>query len=456
MQTCTWNGIVMTYTFKLARRLALAHMALAGLFLAACSSGDLGPAVPTLSGVQVLPDTAVLTPAQKVDFSSSGRMNDGSATPIDVRWSASGGTIDANGVYSAAAAPGTYRVVARSDLGYFADTSMVLVAPPGLKLVVVPASLVLAAGSAQHFTAYGRTPAGDSIPVPVTYRATGGSVADGGLYTAGGTPGTFRVIAALPDGSIADTADVTLVTSSAAAPSSASAGPNEPSGFTRLAEHDWSTAEQGGWYHDGERDRFRLLSESGAGGPRRFMRAPFFAGDGSSTTPVRIQKNIQSAQAGKLYWSFWLRISPNFQGHPTGTNKVNFAWMRGSNILFLSLEGVDAGPLTLMPRLQTHPTSDPREYFAPNQGASGTFSRGVWHRIEMLAVANTGSDRNGRIAVWLDGVKIEEYRDIRYVVAGEGHTWDYVDVTPLWGGGGGVVRQAMNMDYGPMYLSSAR
>ena len=40
----------------------------------------------------------------------------------------------------------------------------------------------------------------------VTYSATGGTISSGGLYTAGSTAGTFRVIAVQQGGTLADTA----------------------------------------------------------------------------------------------------------------------------------------------------------------------------------------------------------------------------------------------------------
>ncbi len=44
----------------------------------------------------------------------------------------------------------------------------------------------------------------------VTYSATGGTITTGGLYTAGSTAGTFRVIAVQQGGTLADTSAVTL------------------------------------------------------------------------------------------------------------------------------------------------------------------------------------------------------------------------------------------------------
>ena len=46
--------------------------------------------------------------------------------------------------------------------------------------------------------------------VAVTWSATGGTVSGSGLYTAGATPGTYRVIAVEQGGTKADTSSITV------------------------------------------------------------------------------------------------------------------------------------------------------------------------------------------------------------------------------------------------------
>ena len=56
----------------------------------------------------------------------------------------------------------------------------------------------------------GLSSAGDTMPVSTTFTATGGSVDSLGLYTAGSSAGTFRVVAAVSGSSVADTSTVTV------------------------------------------------------------------------------------------------------------------------------------------------------------------------------------------------------------------------------------------------------
>jgi acid phosphatase len=107
---------------------------------------------------------------------------------------------------------------------------------------VAPESVVLVPAQTQPFVAWGRTGAGDSVAVPVTYTATGGTITSGGLYTAGQTAGSYRVIARQTNGTLADTAAITIpsvppppptpVASVTVSPSSASLHPGDTVRFT--------------------------------------------------------------------------------------------------------------------------------------------------------------------------------------------------------------------------------
>ena len=82
-----------------------------------------------LDAIDLTPNTANATPGQAVQFSTTGRLCDGSSTSPQVQYSASGGTVSPAGSFTASG-PGTYRVVARTLNGKLADTSTVTVAAP--------------------------------------------------------------------------------------------------------------------------------------------------------------------------------------------------------------------------------------------------------------------------------------------------------------------------------------
>jgi hypothetical protein len=185
---------------------------------------------PKVVDIRITPRTPELYADQKRTFTAVGRLPDGTSTAIRVNWSATGGTIDQAGIYQARNNPGTYRVVATSMNGKVADTVPVTIlpgaadpdtaAPPpttplpeAAKLVLRPATVFLATSATHQFATFGRTSSGDSIAVvDVSYQATGGTISETGLYTAGPTAGTYRVIATADQ--LADTAVVTLAATS--------------------------------------------------------------------------------------------------------------------------------------------------------------------------------------------------------------------------------------------------
>jgi hypothetical protein len=173
-----------------------------------------------LVAVEVTPSSVSLSPGVSHTFTAVGRLAGGSVVPIGVNWGATGGSIDAGGTFVAGDTAGTYRVTATNTAGTLADTVSVTITappapppPPGSMLAKVrlwPATVTLAPGTTRQFVTYGRTTAGDSVSVAVVFKATGGTVTSGGLFTAGSTAGSYRIIATA--GTLADTSAITVTT----------------------------------------------------------------------------------------------------------------------------------------------------------------------------------------------------------------------------------------------------
>src|SRR5215208_7616888 len=222
----------MTYTFKLARRLAVSrHYTMLPLLLvlAACGGDATAPEAPAESPtsgtvtkpgditpvtVQVSPSSVTLETNQLIQFRAHGRTSAGDSVGAAVIWSTSGGTILPDGRYSAAAI-GTYTVVGVSRVRgtVQVDSSLVQVVRRNTSLVAVeitPTAVSLAPGVGQTFTAVGRLMGGSVVPIGVNWGATGGSIDAGGTYVAGDTAGTYRVTATNTAGTLADTVAVTI------------------------------------------------------------------------------------------------------------------------------------------------------------------------------------------------------------------------------------------------------
>jgi hypothetical protein len=178
-------------------------------------SAPVNVAAPSLTSLVLTPATAALAAGATQQFSVGGTLSDGSATVPAVAYTVTGGTMTSGGLYTAGTAPGTFTVIATQQGGSKADTAIVNIAAPAvvlLQMVLAPSSLTLAPGGTGQFAVAGTwTDGTSSVPV-VTYVATGGTISAGGLYTAGTTLGTFRVIATQQGGTKVDTSVVTVTT----------------------------------------------------------------------------------------------------------------------------------------------------------------------------------------------------------------------------------------------------
>ncbi len=184
------------------------------VLFAACASGDVAPLEPPpVVQLNVLPDPAVVSPGETVPFRAVAIRQGGDSAIPQVTWSATGGSIDAGGVYTAGSTAGTYRVVATQQGGALGDTSAVIItatAPTLTQLTLTPATVSLQPAATRQFAVSGMWSDGSTTTPAVTYTATGGTITAGGLYTAGSTAGSFRVIAAQQGGTLADTSTVTI------------------------------------------------------------------------------------------------------------------------------------------------------------------------------------------------------------------------------------------------------
>ena len=195
----------------------LQRIALLTVFLLSACNLDrnrvTGPGGARITRVFVAPDTVMLDPSEHVQFSALGRTTAGDTVPVSVVWSATAGTITQTGFYSADTSENDVDVTA--SLTMVDDGSTLTgTARVGKRRVVAilltPASLTLLAGGTQQFSAVGLRNVGDTVPVSVAYSATGGAITNGGLFTAGPSAGTYRVIATRARGPLADTSAVTI------------------------------------------------------------------------------------------------------------------------------------------------------------------------------------------------------------------------------------------------------
>jgi hypothetical protein len=138
------------------------------------------------------------------------------------------------------------------------------------RVTLLPASVVLAPSVSKQFSAYGRTTAGDSVSVPVTFTATGGTITSTGLFTAGSAYGTFRVIA--KSGTLADTSAVTVtVPLGSTTPVGLPFGPSQQLSRTNQIHQPFTMTADGGYTPDNIVSR---INTARAGGYKILLQLP--------------------------------------------------------------------------------------------------------------------------------------------------------------------------------------
>lgn len=230
--------------------------------------------------------------------------------------------------------------------------------------------------------------------------------------------------------------------------------PNEPQGFSPLTEMSFDRGLADGW-RKRPRDAVEFLPESrpgavGQGIARAYYRAGFEAGSG----PVRFDWDVEGGYTS-LYLSFWVRLSENWVGHRSGVNKIFHLWIDGRNMVYLSAQGAGRGPFTAQVRLQGIAEESVSRNLAALP-ASARIQRGVWQQWELLVVANTPGDRNGRVSWWINGRRAGHADGIAFVKPGGKPEWTQVSWNPTWGGMGGQVGALQWMDIDDVYISAGK
>ncbi|HEY0930070.1 MAG TPA: Ig-like domain-containing protein [Gemmatimonas sp.] len=172
-----------------------------------------GP-TPVVTNFEISPATgAALAPGNVRQFSTTAIWSDGASRAVTVNYSAVGGTINTNGLFTAGSIGGTFLVIANCTCG-MADTAQVQVNVPVTvavqELRTWPRSVTMRAGATQEFWASAVWTNGATTLPPLTWAATGGSLASNLIYTAPSAPGRYLIVATHMGGTLKDTSVVVV------------------------------------------------------------------------------------------------------------------------------------------------------------------------------------------------------------------------------------------------------
>jgi hypothetical protein len=140
----------------------------------------------------------------------------------------------------------------------------------------------------------------------------------------------------------------------------------------------------------------------------------------------------------QVYLSIWARISPNWVGNQSNTNKMFFVGVAGgNNQFFLSAEGSGSSPLQAQVRLQG--INDPRSRIHPNR-TPVQITRGAWQRWEFVLKCNSGLNRaDGSIDMWINGTHVTSVSDVNWTQTKHptrACNMNMFNWNPTYGGGG--------------------
>lgn len=240
----------------------------------------------------------------------------------------------------------------------------------------------------------------------------------------------------------------------------------EPIGMTRLAENNFSCIAscQNNWYVEpGYAGAVSIVRDPTAPkGDSSVVQQNFTSLLPGGSSPASIGTGLSQKQT--IYVSMWMKMSPNYFGHPTGVNKVLHFWTRnGRNVAVFIIRGAGNGPLQASFNLQG--LSLPYTWLNGGSSVNSTeanldanlgscpVNRGQWHHYEMVLSNSQPAYSDGRIQYWLDGVKCGDFQNIGFVGLGQNNRWEEISWSPTWGGTGGNITDNFFTQLDYIYVS---
>jgi len=152
--------------------------------------------VSSTTPVVLISPQAVTVPVGQTQQFTATVVNTTPGVSWAVAEGAPGGSIDANGLYTAPATPGTYHVAAASTASPSTSAiATVTVSTSGISISINPATVNVAASGSQPFVATVSGNANTAVTWSVLEGSAGGSISAGGIYSAPAAGGFYHVVA---------------------------------------------------------------------------------------------------------------------------------------------------------------------------------------------------------------------------------------------------------------------
>jgi hypothetical protein len=230
--------------------------------------------------------------------------------------------------------------------------------------------------------------------------------------------------------------------------------PNEPAGFVAINTRAFNQKVESGWRTRTDPEFSIIQSSAAPESPNGVGKAFFPIGLKGGNGPTSTWYVFPSPR-NNLYVSFWIKLSSNWKGHFSNSNKVLNFWIDGNNRVVLKVRGAYSKPLWVNVKMQNVAMSPAAYDLDPNQAAKGSIIRGQWHHIEYVLRANTASNYNGSMTWWVDGAMAGSHSNLRFVSGTQKHQWTQVVWNPVWGGAGDILDQNQDMQIDHVYISGS-
>src|SRR5256884_335556 len=341
------------------------------------------------------------------------------------------------------------------------------------------------------------SPASASVPVGATVQLTAslkdasGNVLTGRTIAWGTSAAGVATVSAsgLATGAAAGTAAITATSEGesgtarlgvAGAPPPGT-NPNEPSGYTRFAEHDFSTpitqstpsatGLMGLWAIDDPTLLPNMTYAVDLGAPRsapQVFQGKFPAGLQGGFTSIKWQGwdaaadgNSYGTEMREIYLSMWIKIvGPDYENQPVAGTKMGFfgyAEPKSSpGSQGVPKIKVDSPQIRSDFNLRFEQQNTVDRILDQNVDTRRLMTCGVWHRWEMVLRLNTLGVTDGVLRWWVDGTLIMDYSDVTYITPGNTLGFYTFKFWPYWGGIGGSKTRDDYMQVDHIYISGIK
>lgn len=375
----------------------------------------------TVVGLLITPPVAAIAPGAHALFQAKGVTPEGDSVPVVVLWAARYGTITPDGLYTAPVSGQLDVVTARAAGTAFQDSAVVELVPLPVDAVTVrPSSAQLFTGELAQLTAAVLNAHGDTLNRSVTWTSSSPAVAtvsNAGVVSAL-APGTSTVSAAA--GGKAGSSSITVVQ----APPTGT-WPHEPSSYTLIADEPWNILSPLKWILEFG-TALITVDPTAPESPPSVLQFTYPTGMAGGVAPGTMEYPLSGQH--QLFVGMWWKPSNPWQGHITGSNKIQYAFTDAHGSITMVMYGPVGGPyqLRVFPQFSTSALV----WLTPNV-ATVPVQLGVWHQIEWQLIYSTDAKTaNGIVRWWLDGTLIGDYENQIFPPEGLAA----YKIAPVWGG----------------------